>query len=88
MAAPTIDNIMLPTHTILVLPDAPDATTGVVFRRSKMGGGRFQGMNGSAVPIPESSHVLFVKEMATEVNVNGVEYLAMYERAIVGLIKD
>ncbi|GAG59776.1 unnamed protein product, partial [marine sediment metagenome] len=34
------------------------------------------------------THILFAKEMATEVNVDGVEYMAMHEHAVVGLIPD
>ncbi|GAF78485.1 unnamed protein product, partial [marine sediment metagenome] len=34
------------------------------------------------------NRVLYVKEMATEVDIDGVEYLAMNEDAIVGLIPD
>ncbi len=80
MASPTIDNLVLPVGRVLVTPDDPDpeeATTGVVFSKSAQGSSSFGAVG---------SHVLFVKEMTTEVEVNGVEYLAMHESAIVGLI--
>lgn len=88
MATPTIDNLLLPINVILVLPDEGDKpTTGVIFRRSLRGGGRFQGENGTYPnPIIESDHILFVREITTEVIVDEVEYLAMHENAVVGII--
>lgn len=83
----TINDLVLPYNTILVLPDDGSETTGVIFRRSPMGGGVFKvafgGIGGSEI---EYEHILFVKEMATEVEVDGVEYMAMHENAVVGLI--
>ena len=89
MAVSEINNLVLPNNTILVLPDIDDDTTptGVIFRRSEMGGGRFDGKTGETVAI-ESNHVLFVKEMAVKIKVNGVKYYAMNSRAVVGLIPE
>lgn len=82
MASPVINNLILPGSRLLVLPDEGDKpTTGVIFRRSVQGGGRFKGEDGS-------DHVLFCPAMTTEVNVDGVEYLAMQETAVVGLIPE
>lgn len=89
MAAPVIDDLLLPINTVLVLPDAVDATTGVVTKRSSEGGGHFRTVaNGNSGPIQEYSHILYVKEMSTEVNIESVEYLVMHESAVVGLIPD
>ena len=41
---------------------------------------------GSSNPEITSDHVLFCKEMATEVEVDGVEYMAMHVNAVVGVI--
>lgn len=83
MAAPIINDLLLPTGVVLILPDAPDASTGVVVRRSQTGGGFFKGGN----PIVESSHVLYIKDgQTTEVEIDGVEYLSMSEQAVVGII--
>lgn len=89
MAAPVIDNLLLPIECMLVLPDTGSETTGTIFRRSSMGGGCFNSVliESRQFPTPHA-HVLFAKEMTSEVNVNGVEYLAMHEYAIVGLIPD
>lgn len=87
MAIPVINNLVLPNNTIIVLLDEDSQTTGTVVERSPMGGGRFRaitgGVGGSDL---EYDHVLFAKEMATEVEVDGVEYLAMHQSAVVGLI--
>lgn len=82
MAAPVANNLALPVGRVLVIPDnlnPEEATTGVVFACSTQGGSAF-----SAV----GNHILFVKEMTTEVVVNDKEYLAMHEEAIVGLIPE
>ena len=54
-----------------------------------MGGGVFKvafgGVGGSDRMY---DHVLFIKEMATPVEVDGIEYMAMHETAVVGLIPD
>ena len=86
MAAPTINNIILPKRTVLVLEDAPGETTGTIFRHSEMGGARFHDQNGGAGAPAENTHILFVREKVTEVIVDGVEYLAMHKNAIVGII--
>ena len=89
MATPTIDNLLLPNRRILVLPDEGDkATTGVIFRRSQEGGGNFIGQVNDMTHPVQANHVLFVREMAVEVQVNSIEYLAMHERAVVALIPD
>ncbi len=90
MAAPIINNLLLPGNTILVLPDEGSLpTTGKIFRWSSEGGGHFLTVaNGNSGPVGEFTHILFVREMTTEVNINGVEYLAMYINAVVGLIPD
>ena len=50
------------------------------------GGGYFQGDAGANLsPTVVSARVLFVREMATEVEVDGVEYMAMHQSAVVGL---
>lgn len=82
MATPVINNLVLPVGRVLVIPDDPDpeeATTGIVFACSAQGSSAFGAVG---------SHILFVKEMTTEVVVNGEEYLAMHEEAIVGLIPE
>jgi len=86
MAAPTINNIILPKRTVLVLEDAPGETTGTIFRHSEMGGARFHDQNGGVGAPAENTHILFVREKVTEVIVDGVEYLAMHKNAIVGII--
>ncbi len=90
MAAPTIDNLLLPGNTILVLPDEGALpTTGRIFRRSSEGGGHFSTVaNGNSGPVKEFTHVLFVRDMTTEVNIDGVEYLSMHISAVVGLIPE
>ena len=90
MTTPEIDNLLLPDNRILVLPDEGDKpTTGTICYRSTMGGGHFRvgAGNGLGVEV-EYDHVLFVREMTSEVEVNEVEYLAMHESAVVGLIPD
>jgi len=89
MAAPVIDNLLLPVRCILVLPDAPDGSTGTICRRSSMGGGIFNSIliQSQEAPFPHT-HILYVKEMSTEVEVDEIEYLAMHETAVVGLIPD
>lgn len=85
----TIDNLVLPKNTILVLPDEGDKpTTGTIFRHSEMGGARFHDADASIGGPTENTHVLFVKEMTTDVKIDGVDYLAMHENAVVGLIPD
>ena len=86
MAAPTIDNIVLPKGTVLVLKDKAGSTTGRIFRHSEMGGARFHDQNGGISSPATNTHLLFVRDMTTEVIVNGVEYLAMHQNAVVGLI--
>ncbi len=83
MATPIINDLVLPNNRILVLPDGE--TIGTIFRRSAQGGGKFKG---SADPEIVSTHVLFVKENAAEVIVDGVEYLAMHQDNVVGLIPE
>jgi len=85
MATPICNDLVLPTGRILVLLDEGSETTGVIHRRSAQGGGVFKG---SVDPVIESSHVLFVKEMATKVEIDDVEYSAMHEAAVVGLIPE
>ena len=84
----TINDLVLPNNVILVLPDEGDKpTTGTIFRRSTMGGGYFKvafgGVGGSN---RNYDNVLFVREMATEVEIDEVEYMAMHTNAVVGLI--
>ena len=88
--AVVIDNLILPDNIILVLPDEGDKpTTGTIFRRSTMGGGHFRvGSGGGLGEESEYNHVIFVREMATEVEVDGIEYMAMHQNAVVGLISD
>lgn len=89
MAVPVIDNLLLPVKCILVLPDEGSETVGVIVKASEMGGGRFNSVFVQAQSMPTlHTHILFIKEMATEVNVDGIEYLAMHECAVVGLIPD
>ncbi len=90
MTAPVINNLLLPVKTILVLPDEGTLpTTGMIFRRSSEGGGHFSAIaNGNSGPVKEFTHVLFVRDMTTEVNVDGVEYLSMHISAVVGLIPE
>lgn len=89
MATPVIDNLLLPIECILVLPDVGSETTGMIVRKSSMGGGVFNSVLIQSQQIPsQHTHILFVKEMATEVQVDGIEYLAMHEHVVVGLIPD
>ena len=83
MATPIINDLALPSSRILVLLDEGSITTGVIFRRSAQGGGFFKG---SSDPEIESNHVLFNKEMATPVEIDGIEYWAMHVNAVVGII--
>ena len=85
MATPVHNDLLLPLGTILVLVDGGSETTGTIFRRSAMGGGHFKA---STDPIIESDHILFVVDMATEVEVDGVEYMAMGSDAVVGIIPE
>lgn len=89
MATPIINNLVLPHNCILVELDADSQTTGTIIRRSMMGGGQFKAVsdNGSG---PEISydHVLFCKELATEIEIEGLEYLVMHQSSVVGLIPD
>ncbi len=85
MATPIINNLVLSSSRILVLPDVDSDTTGVIFRRSTQGGGFFKG---GSDPEITSDHVLFIKEMATAVEIDEVEYLAMHANAVVGIIPE
>lgn len=87
MATPVINNLVLPNNRILVLPDGPagSSTTGVIFRRSAQGGGHFKA---SADPEIASNHILYSRDMATMVEIDEVEYVAMQENAVVGLIPE
>lgn len=95
MAAPTINNLVLQAGRCLVLADPDSDSTGVIFKVSDQGFRRLveapalpqdpEDTQGPAIPY---NHVLFVKENTTEVIVDGVEYLAMHQDNIVGLIPD
>ncbi len=87
MAAPIINDLALPSSRILVLPDgaAGSSSTGIIFRRSALGGGFFKG---SSDPEIESSRVLYARNMATVVEIDGIEYMAMHVNAVVGLIPE
>ena len=87
MAIPIINDLILPRNIILVLPDEGQdpERVGVVVQRSIMGGGYFKG---SADPVLESSHVIFAREMAAPVIIDGVKHYTMHENAVVGLIPD
>jgi len=80
MTTPIHDNLILPDSRVLVLVDALSETTGTIFRKSFWGGGQF------ATRVGVSDHVLFVKEAASPVEIDGQEYLAMHTEAIVGVI--
>lgn len=92
MATPIINNMLLPGGRILVLPDEGDKpSTGIVVRRSMRGGGIFKSSPSGHVPTPppeESDHVVFVREMAVEVEIDGINYLAMAQESVVGIIPD
>ncbi len=63
---------------ILVLPDEGDKlSTGIVTQKTD--DSNFVAVN---------DHVLFVRKMAAEVELNGIKYLAMHEDAVAGLITD
>jgi len=83
MATPVINDLALPSSRILVLLDEDSETTGIIFRRSAQGGGFFKG---SSDPEIESNHILFNKEMATPVEIDDIEYMAMHVNAVVGVI--
>ena len=90
MATPVIDNLILPVNRCLVLADEDSKTTGVIFRKSAQGFFRLE--QGQALideqqsPAVPYDHVLFIKEGAVEVEINGVEYLCMHQSNIVGVI--
>ena len=87
MAIPVINDLALPSSRILVLPDVgqdPDRI-GTVVLRSAQGGGFFKG---SSDPEIESAHVLFAREMASPVMVDGVKHYAMHRNAVVGIIPE
>ena len=89
MATPIIDNLLLPNNRILVLPDEGDnPSTGIICRRSEMGGGHFVVSVPGRNPVVEGEHVLFVREMATDVEVDEVQYMVMHDKAVVGVIPD
>ena len=86
MATPVIDNIVLPNDRILVLPDEGDQpSTGTIYQRPVSGGRFWVGSGGLG---SQYNHILFVREMAAQVEINGTEYLAMHTSAVVGLIPD
>ena len=82
---------------ILVLPDEGSDTTGVVYKKKLRG---YHGlMNGISHSDPDDSespmtpevhhnHVVFVREGAVEVEIDGVTYLAMHINNVVGYISD
>ena len=89
MTAPIINDLLLPKNIVLVLPDEGEqSTTGTITNRSEQGGGHFESSAVTSGAPMSYDHVLFVREMATEVNINDVEYFAMSECAVVGLIPD
>ena len=89
MATPIIDNLLLPNNRILISPDEGETpSTGTIYRRSEMGGGHFVVSVPGRNPVVEGERVLFVREMATEVEINGIEYMAMCQDAIVGIIPE
>jgi len=94
MATPIIDNLLLPANRFLVLLDEGSNCTGIIQSKSAQGYRRFiipQEPVDPSQPSPtvqEYDHVLFVKEMAETVEVNGVAYIAIHGNAIVGLIPD
>lgn len=85
MATPIINDLVLPRDRILVLPDgaAGSSTTGTIFRKSAQGGGNFKG---SSDPEIISDLVLYARDMATVVEIDSVEYMAMHVTAVVGII--
>jgi len=87
MATPIINDLVLPDGRILVLPDANSRTTGTIVQRSPMGGGVFKVTHGGVGGSDRTyDHVLFVKEVATPVEIDSVEYMAMHVNAVVGVI--
>lgn len=83
MATPVHNDLVLPSSRILVLLDVDSTTTGVISRRSTLGGGFFKG---GSDPEVESDRVLFVKEMATAIEIDEIEYMVMHVNAVVGII--
>ncbi len=84
-----INNLLLPENVVLVLPDEGEMpTTGIIKRWSEQGGGRFESAAATSGKSIFYDHILFVREMTTEVEIDNVEYLAMHEDAVVGLIPD
>lgn len=93
MAAPIIDNLILNAGRCLVLANSD--STGTIFKVSSQGFRRL--VEGQPMPddplLPPDpavpySKVLFVKANTTEVIVDEVEYLAMHQNNIVGVIPD
>jgi len=95
MATPTIDNLVLRSGRCLVRPDQGSKTTGVIVQTSAQGFKPLiqvpaNGADPNSPPVPAVlfTHVLFVKDGAVEVEVDGVKYLAMSQNNVIGLIPD
>jgi len=86
MAAPIINNLMLFKTAVLILPDkGNNVTTGTVARTAVTGSANLFTTAALEHPSDVGTHVLFVRNMSTEVEIDEVEYLAMPIGAIVGI---
>ena len=79
---------------LLILPDTGKDDRGVIYK-SNLGGWRCLEISpeptepGEFSPqIENYNHIIFIKEMATEIEIDGVTYLAMHRNAIVGILTD
>lgn len=87
-----MEDFKLLSGRILVLADDDSDTTGVIVQQDLDG---FRGLTKTPGPVGEDEpslpaeyhvHIVFVKEMAVEVEINGVAHLAMHRNAIVGTV--
>lgn len=88
-------SIELMKGRLLVLLDDGEDDRGVIFQ-SNLGG--YSGLvvprelpedpEDPIPPIEQYNHIIFVKEMATEIEVDGVAYQAIHRDAIVAVITD
>ena len=81
------------SYRVLVLVDDGSENTGVIVEHKFRG---YRGLLERPAPLENDddligpdifhSHIVFVKEMASEVEIDGIAYLAMHQRAIMGYL--
>ena len=79
----------------MVLLDEGSTNTGTVFQSDLAGYRGFthpiavpEDPDSPYLPVESYDHVVFVKEMATEVEIDDVSYQAMHRNAVIGVITD